>query len=91
MGQHKVFKEIERTILTNGFLTPKQAAIYLGLSHKSLADYRSRGRKPDYIKRGQTVRYPAQAIIEFIKDRNEVKYMKQYDHLLQATTGHGKQ
>lgn len=83
--------EIERIILSNGFLTPKQAATYLGITTKSLATYRSRGRKPDYIKRGQTVRYPAQAIIEFIRERNEVKYMKQYDHLLQVTMEHVKQ
>ena len=83
--------QIEQTLLLEGFLTPKEAALYLGIQTKSLADYRSRGRKPDYIKRGQTIRYPAQAIIEFICERNEVKYMKQYDHLLQSTMEHGKQ
>ena len=50
------FKEIEQIIIDGGYLTAKQAALYLGLTVKTLADYRSKNRKPDYIKRLNSIR-----------------------------------
>ncbi len=81
-------KEIERIILSGGYLTSKQAALYLGVTVKTLADYRSKNRKPDYIKRKNSIRYPANAIIEFIIERNKAKKMPKYDYLLSATLEH---
>jgi DNA-binding CsgD family transcriptional regulator len=81
--------EIESIITAEGYLTPKQAAAYLQVTTKTLADYRSNGRKPDFIKRGQTIRYAAQAIIDFIIQRNETKRMPEYDQLLIATQQYG--
>ena len=80
--------EIEDIIKSGGYLTPKQASIYLGLTVKALADYRSRKRKPEYIKRLNAIRYPSNAIIEFIIHRNQIKMMPEYDHLLLTTLEH---
>ena len=83
------FKQIEEIILSGGYLTSKQAAVYLGVTVKSLADYRSKKRQPYFIKRLNAIRYPAQSIIDFIIKRNEAKYLAKYDILLSATLEHG--
>ena len=83
------FKEIEEIILSDGYLTSKQAAAYLGVTVKSLADYRSKKRQPHFIKRRGAIRYPSQSIIDFIIKRNEAKYLAKYDVLLSATHQHG--
>lgn len=80
---------IEAILFLKGYLTSKQTAEYLGITRKTLADYRSKGRLPRYIKRGNAIRYPADAIIEFIVERNKVKYMPIYDELLRSTLEHG--
>lgn len=41
------------TIRPNGTLNRVNAALYLGLSAKTLAEYASRGIGPAYIKRGR--------------------------------------
>jgi len=79
------FKEIEQIIIEGSYLTAKQAAFYLGLTVKTLADYRSKNRKPDYIKRLNSIRYPPDSIIEFIIQRNKSKYSPVYDYLLSTT------
>ena len=71
------------------YLTPKQAALYLGVKVKTLADYRSKKRKPYFIKRYNAIRYPPHGIIDFIVERNKAKMMRQYDQLLLATLEHG--
>ena len=39
------------------FLTPREAATFLGLSIRTLARYRSKGHGPAYYKLGGSVRY----------------------------------
>jgi len=70
-------KEYEQIILSNGYLNPKQAAAYLGIGIKTLADYRSKGRLPHFIKRRNAITYHAWAIIQFIQHRNKTKSMPQ--------------
>lgn len=83
------WKEIEKTLTLGGYVTSRQAASYLDVTPKTLADYRSKGRLPRYIKRGNAIRYSADAIIEFIVERNKAKYMPIYDELLRSTLEHG--
>lgn len=82
-------QDIAVILLLGRYLTPSQAAGYLAVTTKTLADYRSKGRLPRYIKRGNAIRYPADAIIEFIVERNKAKYMPIYDELLRSTLEHG--
>jgi len=82
-------KEIEAIIFSDGYLTSAQPTKYLCLIQKILADYRSQKRKLYCIKRGNDIRYPAGAIIEFIVHRNQIKMIPQYDYLLQTTLQHG--
>ena len=77
--------EIEALLLAGHYLTGEQAALYLGVTQKTLADYRYTGRKPDFIKVRNQIRYPAQAIIEFLVQRMVAKELTKYDHLLSAT------
>lgn len=65
------FREIEAIILSGGYLTSKQSAFYLGVTVKSLADYRSKKRGPEFIKYHNFIRYPAQSIIDFIIQRKK--------------------
>jgi len=43
--------------MSNGYLTPNQAAEYIGLSTSTLAKMRHRGDGPRYMKVGNRVRY----------------------------------
>ena len=83
------FKEIEEIILSDGYLTSKQAAYYLGITVKSLADYRSKKRGPYFIKHRNAIRYSSRSIVDFIIERNKAKYLAKYDYLLSATLQHG--
>lgn len=48
------------------FLTPTQVATVLGLSTATLANWRSLGRGPAYIKLGARVRYRAEDIERWV-------------------------
>lgn len=43
--------------LSRAVLTTKEAARFLGLSHRTLEDWRQRGGGPPFIKWGKLVRY----------------------------------
>jgi hypothetical protein len=71
--------EIQLLLEKGYYLTSKQAALYLGLSTRTLADYRSLRRKPEFIKRGNDIRYPAEAVLAY------KHYQKNYRKLLSTT------
>ena len=50
-------------------LTPKEAANRLGLSSSWLAKARMRGDGPPYIRIGRAIRYPEDALIQWMKGR----------------------
>ena len=47
--------KIEYRAKTENALPPKQAAEFLGVTPKTLANWRSAGQGPDYIKYGNTI------------------------------------
>lgn len=54
-AQHIEFKSI--LILPDGRMNTRNAALYLGLSEKTLAMMRSGGTGPAYVKRGRVFYY----------------------------------
>ncbi len=46
-------KTVEVVVLPDGRMDPPNAGIYLGRSEKTLAQWRSRGTGPKFIKRGR--------------------------------------
>lgn len=48
-------------------LTTKQAAIYTGLTERTLETYRDIGKQPHYVKLGHHIRYPVQLLDEFLR------------------------
>jgi len=48
-------------------LTPAQVAVQLGISEKTLANWRSLGHGPDSMKLGGRVRYEEAAVDAFIE------------------------
>ncbi len=48
-------------------LTTKQAAIYIGLTERTLETYRDIGKPPHYVKIGHHIRYPVQFLDEFLR------------------------
>jgi excisionase family DNA binding protein len=49
-----------------GLLCPKQAARYLGASHRTLEDWRLNGAGPRFIKMGRLIRYRREHLDEFV-------------------------
>lgn len=47
------------------FLTTKQAAIDLGISHRTLEKWRACGAGPSYFKLGRAVRYASEEVEAF--------------------------
>lgn len=55
---------------TNDLLTPDQVAATLGLSHRTLAAWRSSRRNPlPYVKVGSRVRYRPKDVSEWLESR----------------------
>lgn len=53
-------------------LTETEAADYLGVSPRTLSNFRTRGGGPDYIKVGsKSVRYDLKDLQEYIADRRQ--------------------
>ncbi|MCB1773858.1 MAG: helix-turn-helix domain-containing protein [Gammaproteobacteria bacterium] len=50
-------------------LTETQAAEFLNLSKKTLQAWRQSGEGPPYLKLGRAVRYEADAIRDWVKER----------------------
>ena len=55
-------------VLPDGRLAAKEAAKYLGLSEKTLAQMRSQGRGPRYVKRAGRVFYRIEDLREWIEN-----------------------
>ncbi len=53
--------------MSNGYLTPNQAAEYLGLSTSTLAKMRHRGDGPRFFKVGNRVRYSVTDLDAFME------------------------
>lgn len=51
------------------YLSPKQAAAYLGFTVRQLECWRALGRGPKYCKCGRHVRYPLQAIEDWMQSQ----------------------
>lgn len=49
-------------------LTTRQAAFHLGISHRTLEDWRLTGFGPCFVKLGRRVLYRMQDLIEFVQD-----------------------
>ncbi len=66
--QHDVLRQEVIQLAQAGYqLTTKQAAIYLGLSERTLETYRDIGKLPRFVKIGQHIRYPMQFLDEFLR------------------------
>ena len=61
-------KTIEVTVLPDGRMDTKNAAIYAGLTEKTLAMMRCEGRGPEYIKLGR-IFYFQEKLDEWIRDK----------------------
>ena len=61
-------KHLEVTVLPDGRMDTKNAAIYAGLSEKTMAMMRCDGRGPEYIKMGK-VFYFQKKVDEWVQDR----------------------
>jgi hypothetical protein len=55
MGEH--IRQVDILIFPDGRLDTKNAAVYLGLSEKTLAMMRCQGTGPRFIKRGRVFYY----------------------------------
>ena len=53
---------------TPAFLTTSEAAQRLGMSKKGLEQLRARGKGPRYVRVGNAVRYPVEALLESGKE-----------------------
>ena len=80
-------EEIKKLIEAGVYLTPKQAALFLGLTVKTLADYRCIGRRPEFIKRKNAIRYPANAVLLY---HHEQLAKARYSHALPTTQQYDK-
>lgn len=58
---------MKTTLTKDPWLTTAQVAYELGLSISNLEKMRKRGRGPEYIKIGRSVRYP----LSFVEDYQE--------------------
>lgn len=77
--------EIESLLQAGYYINPKQAAAYLGVTVKTLADYRSFGREPEYIKHHNKVRYSSEAIRAYKQKQSTWQAKPKYSHLLSTT------
>ncbi|KAA8706344.1 MULTISPECIES: helix-turn-helix transcriptional regulator [Pseudomonas] len=56
----------------SGLLTPAQVAVELGVSHRTLAAWRSsRNTGPAWMRIGSRVRYSKAALLAWLKDRSQ--------------------
>ena len=88
MGSLTNLAEIEGLIKDGYYLNPKQAAAYLGVTVKTLADYRSFGRKPEYIKFHNKVRYSPEVILEYKTKQSDFKNRFKHHYLRLTTPQH---
>ena len=51
------------------FLSTKEAARFLTLSHRTLEDWRLRGDGPPFVKLGGSVKYAREDLETFVSDR----------------------
>jgi hypothetical protein len=56
----------QRTISSDSLLAPPEAAIVLGLAEKTLANYRTSGAGPTFVKTGSRIRYRYSDLTSFI-------------------------
>jgi len=54
---------------TPALLKPEEVALRLAISPDTLAKWRYRGKGPAYVKLNRTVRYPVDALEEYIQSR----------------------
>jgi type II secretory pathway pseudopilin PulG len=59
--------EVMRLAQSGYQLTTKQAALYVGLTERTLETYRNTGKLPRYVKINHHIRYPAQFLDEFLR------------------------
>ena len=57
-----MFEKIEKNMLTT-----EELAAYLGLRPQSIYKMRMLGRGPDFTKIGRLVKYPRQAVLEWLE------------------------
>ena len=57
------------SILLRRLLTPRKAAGTMGVAEQTLAQWRSQGVGPKYIRVGRLIRYSAEDIAAFLKSR----------------------
>lgn len=50
-------------------MSTKEAALFLGISYRTLEDWRLTGRGPQFVKLGRLVRYLRTALLDFM-DQN---------------------
>jgi predicted DNA-binding transcriptional regulator AlpA len=62
------------------FLNTDQAALYIGLSHRTLERMRNRGNGPDYRKHGSFVRYHIDDLDDWSTSRTKQSTSKSTAH-----------
>jgi excisionase family DNA binding protein len=55
--------------MTEDLMTPGQVASYLSVAEQTLANWRSKGEGPRYVRVGTSVRYKREAIESWLKIR----------------------
>jgi len=63
----KLKAEVMRLAQSGRHLTTRQAAIYVGLTERTLETYRDIGKPPRFIKIDQHVRYPITFLDEYLR------------------------
>lgn len=53
-------------------MTPKALGEHLGLSEGTLANWRSAGRGPKYVRAGGRVRYPEDEVVRWLRSARSV-------------------
>ena len=64
------------------FLTPREAATFLGLSVRTLARYRSNGKGPAFYKFGERVRYTPDDLGQWAATRPPDRKAARTEHAL---------
>ncbi|CAA7613496.1 hypothetical protein MTBUT4_150018 [Magnetospirillum sp. UT-4] len=66
LGERATLKWIAVTVLPDGRMDRKNAAVYLGIAPQTLANLAARGRGPDFVRVGGRVFYYLSALDAFI-------------------------
>ena len=64
------------------FLTPREAATFLGLSFRTLSKYRSQGKGPAYSKLGGRIRYTLEDLRQWAETRPPGRKAARTEHAL---------